>query len=476
MRFMLLLGVVLCACSSGDSTAPPGVDDTGTTSDGGDTAIVFDGDSAGTDGTTTDAPVTTPCEGNCHYVRAAASGKNDGTDWTNAWRELPAVLQRGHVYFVAEGSYAGYVFDDPAAGTQPIRVLRATDLDHGTPTGWDATFGSGTATFGRLQFKTTYYELDGRKATRVVGPFKEHAAEIAAGFVQLENADLDGDFQMTGGKHTGGACAVLSINASDVVVSGNRIHDAADDGVEIGGARRVSFVGNEVYRLHGCGTDGGCGPCYNGHSDGFELYDVKDSDISGNYVHEMTSTSAFFFGNWADELGKGPIEYCENITLTNNVFYSPDTGFSAYFEDVKGLKVFHNVFWGLRQGAYGGLSIGTHVTGLSLYNNVILSINFTHIGGKFDPAEHKGDYNLFGVSLGQWTNGTHDVVVGDPAFTKMTGMNGPKLVDALVTDFTPKPTSPLKKAGLTSSPALVLPAVDFFGTLRGTPPTIGAIE
>nr|WP_276603957.1 right-handed parallel beta-helix repeat-containing protein [Nannocystis pusilla] len=206
----------------------------------------------------------------------------------------------------------------------------------------------------------------------------------------------------------------MSISGDDVVVAGNRIHDAADDGVVAAGLVNLSFTGNVVHALHGCGTDGDCGPCYNGHSDGLELFAVKDSEIVGNMIYDVASTAAVFFGNWADELGMGASEYCENLLLANNILYSPETGFVAYIEDAREVRVLNNVIWGLHQGAYGGLSIGVNVSGLDLYNNAILSINYTHIGGEYDPAEHRGDYNLFGYSLGQWQDGPHDLVAEDP--------------------------------------------------------------
>jgi len=102
------------------------------------------------------------CDGNCHYVREGAGGSGDGSDWTNAWTGLPADLQRGHVYFVAAGSYPGYDFDDAESGEEWIVVRRATSGDHGTDTGWEGAFGEGVAQFdGTLTFSTSFIEVDG---------------------------------------------------------------------------------------------------------------------------------------------------------------------------------------------------------------------------------------------------------------------------------------------------------------------------
>jgi hypothetical protein len=420
-------------------------------------------------------PVT--CTDECHYIRALADGDGSGSDWENAMPALPDTLERGHVYFIGGAAdYPAYTFDDAEAGTTMIRVLRATGDDHGTDVGWHPDFGTGQVTFGGLVFASGYHEFDGRGATRAVGAYEGTVVDIAGSGVHFRNVDVDGAFAEEGGKHTGGACTGMSITGDDVVVSGNRIHDAADDGVSMAALHNLSFAGNVVHALHGCGTDGECGPCYNGHSDGLELFDVVDSEIVGNLIYGITSTSAVFFGNWADELGEGPAEYCENVLLANNIFYSPETGFVAYLEDVRGISVINNVMWGLHQGAYGGLSIGTNVADLDLYNNVILSINYTHIGGAYDPAEHRGDHNLFAYSLGQWQDGPNDVVAEDPLFMAIPGGEGPIDDSPQPEDFAPQAGSPMRDAGFAGDANVVVPATDFFGLARDATPNLGAIE
>jgi len=418
------------------------------------------------------APPKTECTDNCRYVRAGSSG--DGSDWSNALGELPETLERGLVYFVATGTYPGYVFDDP--GREIIRVLRATEYDHGTDVGWNASDADGVAELGPVSIEAAYVELDGRDAMRIVGTFQSTVVAIDAPNVTLRGCDVDGNFQEMGGMHSDGACTGMTVSGDGVVVAGCRIHDAADDGVAIGGSSGVSFSGNVIHALHGCGTDGGCGPCYNGHSDGLEIYSLKDSEIVGNLIYDVASTAALFFGNWADELGNGPSEYCENVLLANNLMYSPDTGFVAYIEDARGVRVLHNVFWGLHQGAYGGLSIGQNVDDLDLYNNAILSINYTHIGGSYDAAEHRGDYNLFGVALGQWPEQAHDVVASDAGFAAISNVDGPAVADPAPADFAPAAQSPLIDAGFPGDATIVIPPNDFFGEPRDDTPNIGAIE
>jgi hypothetical protein len=419
------------------------------------------------------------CDATCHFVRAGATGSGDGSDWTNAWTELPTTLERGHRYYIADGSYPGYVFDDAVSGTDLITIRKATADDHGIDTGWDAGFGSGQAQLGPLEFSDPYYVLDGvvPAGFEIVGDFQGDVVSIGADSVTLRNADLNGNFaQDGGGQHVQGACTGLSVGGSNVTVEATEIHDVADDGVSVSGATGVVFRGNVIHALHACGTDGGCGPCYNGHSDGFEIYNVKQSTFDANLVYDVNSTSTFFFGNWADSLGGGPSEYCEDILLTNNLLYAPEVGLVAYIQDVVGVRVYHNVFWGLRQGGYGGLSIGLHVTDLWLYDNIILSINLNHVGATFDPAQHHGDYNLMGVSLGQWTDGAHDIVAADPGFVGISGVDGPAVTDPTPADFALTAASPGLGLAYTGSAVTGLPTTDFFGAARGATPDLGAIE
>jgi len=107
------------------------------------------------------------------YVRSGATG--NGSDWNNAYGSLPANLVRGTTYYVADGTYSGYIFDDPESGTQVITIKKATVADHGTSIGWSDVYGDGTATFsGDFVFKNKYYLIDG--ATRNENAWDDAAA------------------------------------------------------------------------------------------------------------------------------------------------------------------------------------------------------------------------------------------------------------------------------------------------------------
>jgi hypothetical protein len=452
-----------------------------TSDDGGTPHTGVDASSADAGAGTADAGSLHPsCDGDtCHYVLAGASGNADGSDWTNAWTALPDTLQRGHTYFVGDGEYPAYQFDDAADGETPIAVVRATAATHGTDTGWQAAHADGVAQLGQIEIMSPYVVFSGQVAHgfAVRGDFQGTALQIGADFANVSYLDVDGAFEQdSGGKHSAGACTGIDIGkTSNVRVANCEIHDVADDGVSISDATGLSFSGNVVHALHACGTDGDCGPCYNGHSDGIEAYHVSQSTFERNFVYDVRSTSTFFFGNWADDLGNGPSDYCSDITLRNNIFYAPEVGLVAYIQDVDGIDVFNNVFWGTHQGGYGGLSVGQHVKGLRLYSNIILSINTDHVMGMFDPNEHHGDYNLFGVSVGQWTESEHDIVALDPGFVGIPDADGAAVLDPKPEDFALDADSMCIGKGEPED-MLPPPSVDFFGHLRDEMPDIGAIE
>lgn len=141
---------------SSDATVAVAPADSGAADSGAADSGAADADAA----TVTEEPPLV-CTGQCLYVRAGASGKGTGADWTNAYPSLPNTLQRGHVYLVAGGSYGSYSFDDAVKGPDIITVRKATVTSHGTETGWQNAFGDAQAVFANVDFSSSYYVFDG---------------------------------------------------------------------------------------------------------------------------------------------------------------------------------------------------------------------------------------------------------------------------------------------------------------------------
>jgi len=402
-----------------------------------------------------------------HYIREGTTG--DGSDWSLASDELPQTLERDHTYYIADGNYASYNFDDSGAGT--ITIKKATTADHGTESGWDNTYGDDQAVFGPIIFNADNIIFDGsyEYGFHVLGNFQGLVADVNSNHIVIRNTDLDGDFQMTGNQHTSGSCNVMNIDGTDVQIENCDIRNAADDGVGIYG-NDISLIHNKVHQLHGCGTDGGCGPCYNGHSDGLELQDTTNVLLVGNMIYDIESTAALITGQWS------PGMYTRNLEMYNNILYTPKTGITAYISHVQGAKIYNNVIWGRTDGdRYGGLAIGPEATDIELYNNIVLNINFNHLGASYDASNHFFDNNLFfALMSSEYTPNANDIIA-DPMFAGIVESSdisdhiGAGLVKE---DFMLQAGSPAIDAGIVNADVLV----DILGNPRDANPDIGCFE
>jgi parallel beta-helix repeat protein len=295
--------------------------------------------------------------------------------------------------------------------------------------------------------------------------------------IVIENSDIDGG---------GEACEGVSItNSHDVRIVGNLVHDIADDGFEVGDSSGLWIEGNTVYRLIAKGTDGRIpGPCFNGHSDGIELARVSSSTFTGNLIFDVRSTAAVFLSNDAS----GPSQYCRDLVFTNNVFVTPESGFTMYAFQTAGLAIHNNVIW---KGSAGGLAIGEAVTDLDVTNNVLHSINYGHSDAPYVPAEHRYRHNRVADVAG-W-NDTPAIfgdergnAIGQPDFTGAPNLDGfgsdPSAwrqigADPLrfaLEDFTPAEDSALLDGGDDAT----APVRDALGTARpqGLRADVGAVE
>lgn len=412
------------------------------------------------------------CSTNARYVRPGGGGARDGSDWANAFDGLPSSLERDTVYWVGAGNYGGYTFDDGASGTLGITVRKATAQIHGSDTGWNAAYGSGQAVFGPLRFVTGRYTLDGTEPNglKTVGQMGTKAtADIDGDYIVLRHVEIDGGLQKSNGKQTAGGCNGSNVDGDYVVFDRCEIHNAADDGLGLY-ANHVKVLYSKIHDLDGCGTDGGCGPCFNGHSDGLEVSGVSNIELIGNMVYDVRSTGGLFM----DDFSGGSA----NLVMYNNVFYTPKSGFAVYLKEVDGAKVHNNVMWGRTQGnRFGGLSMGPGITDLQMYNNIILNINYSHRDASHDPTHHDMDYNLYGmINSGEYQANTNDLVA-DPRFADIP-MSGEaadhKGSDLALEDFVPAASEAID----TGTTAGSVPVYDILGQPRpqGAAADRGALE
>ena len=108
-----------------------------------------------------------------HYVRTNATGANNGTDWTNAYTNLPSTLVRGDTYYLAGGSYDGTGFNTPISGTSYIYIKKCPSSSAlvdacQSVTGWSNSYGTSQAIFGPTTINASssdhngYLEINGQ--------------------------------------------------------------------------------------------------------------------------------------------------------------------------------------------------------------------------------------------------------------------------------------------------------------------------
>ena len=152
-----------------------------------------------------------------HCVRSAATGSGSGADWTNAYTSLPSSLVRGDTYYVAAGTYPGHTFGDSGGSPSTIITIKAaTVADHGTDTGWSASY------VGQANFNTTsggsiwsinqsYYVMDGAY----------RGADWKSGYgFHLDNT----------GSIVGNSTGIIAINASNVTIRNVNIEGSHSQG------------------------------------------------------------------------------------------------------------------------------------------------------------------------------------------------------------------------------------------------------
>lgn len=98
-----------------------------------------------------------------HYIRAGATGANNGSDWANAYTSIPSTLTRGDTYYFADGNYGSFKFSTAQSGTNYVYFKKAFDAyDHGTDAGWVSSYGQTNATFGPITLNSGYLSFDGQ--------------------------------------------------------------------------------------------------------------------------------------------------------------------------------------------------------------------------------------------------------------------------------------------------------------------------
>ncbi len=306
-----------------------------------------------------------------HFIRAGASGNNDGSDWTNAWTLFASVLwTRGHTYYVATDVYNGNVTVQKAEnGTEWISIKKAILADHGTDTGWQTSYGTGPAEIlGKLYIANAYIEVDGQVGSdnsghgfRVTNPVvggNVLQIETNRDHVHLSHIEIKGSGSPGTNPYGTSVENGLYINGlvprSDIKVAHCWIHHVNRDGVVVAGfngSPGLLFEHNRVER-----TGGHADPAAHGQGMDFAVYSVN-SGVTLRY------------NKFVDIVGSANIAFLGGSTNSD-------------------VKIYGNIFWSSDQSQYSsspgviwtrGLTPETTMNGLYVYNNVFHNITLAQI-------------------------------------------------------------------------------------------------
>jgi len=387
-------------------------------------------------------PEPTP-ENNHYYVRDGAAGTGDGSDWTNAYDDLPTQLERGATYYIADGAYGGYTFDDPENGTQYITIKKATVADYGTNDGWNpSTMGSGQAEFTRsgesvFLFITGNYIIDGQVGGGPGSWDSGHGIKLRS--TELQKAiDLRGlgwydvevpdNFEFKHieieGRGLAGAgtnddlfynalnTTLLNVGAENVILENNYFHDAGRTIFLISHGLNWTVQYNSFKRSHSTPEIHGAGWADFGSDNMTIRYNIF-SDIEGTAFLDIKK-------NWGDE------NYYWDVY--GNVFmYSPGNpynmgGVSHVFADThettapsNHMLFYNNIIVNIHGGWNTGLRF-TDPTGNKAYNNIWYNNSRLDGSANLYFVNVDYDYNLYSDSALRTVSpaGNDTVTSGDP--------------------------------------------------------------
>lgn len=360
-----------------------------------------------------------------HYIRAGASGSAPCSDWssTNACNDLPASLVRGDTYYIASGTYARHVFNDPESSTAVIVIKRATVAGHGTDTGWSAGYDgtvqwSTTSTVDVWEIINSYYTFEGVTGSGVnpgAYGFLMHSDTNfvfafvrtlgAVGNITINHVEVNGVNCCDVGNSTGGSSAIYSVStqgspSASINLSYDYFHDMKADPVFLiwNSSSTLDHLVLAVNRSTAAE-----------HGQGMDTYGLTNVTLKNSTFIDITGTAE------VTNIGSGN---SSNVAIYGNVFYF--TGSDPQWSSCTGPCVQDGGLSGpVRSISKVYASIpGAAVTGLKFYNNTMFGFDTNHaVNAGFYPNASDTGYdvqdNLWlnaqaGVSFDEGSMGTHD--------------------------------------------------------------------
>lgn len=296
-------------------------------------------------------------------------GTGDGSDWNNAFSDIPENLVRGAKYYLASGVYSSgasepyHIFNDAELGEQYTGIFKATTGDPGTEIGWEPSFGQGPAQLGPLHFITGYYEVDGQTGSHNQGHgFKLYVASCTeqqkdvyfpwnstSSHVELKHIDMGLCGPTT---FTASQTSIYSVHSvNNIIISDCYIHDANRTFIMMVGWSDVLVENNYFARS---------GRQQESHSLG--VRSASNVTIRNNIFEDAINS---YINMWEPN----------NVHIYSNVFTrTANDDWSVYalvdnYDTATNVLIYNNTIYNLK-----GLNVGVRITGIlnnvQVYNNL----------------------------------------------------------------------------------------------------------
>lgn len=352
-----------------------------------------------------------PCLAANKYVRQGASGTASGDDWTNAYPTLPATLTRDTIYYIGDGSYVGYTFDDAESGTLVITLKKATVADHGTSTGWDNTYGDGRAAFtGSLNMARDYITVDG--STRNESNWQD---VDSYGIRTTQIYGQNGNDPPGGDKITVKYCDIGGAYSTTY-------YSGMEEAVYVSGQSGKTF---DTWTIQYCALHNSTGAIVQ--------FDKMDTAV----------VEYCWIGlGWGKEAIRGQ-NICSNVTVRHNTFFDstqtdPDDGSSGLTAEIgmwdyatvqSGIKIYGNTFMNSKSGGRnscivvggnGGGWTGSASNGTLVYNNTFAGVDEASVEamillhGTGTEAKNNEFYDCASTTISASSTATNLVSSSDP--------------------------------------------------------------
>jgi hypothetical protein len=315
-----------------------------------------------------------------HYVRAGAAGTADGSDWTNAWTDLPFALTRGDTYYVADGSYATYEFNDAVSTTLVITVKKATIADHGTETGWDASYGDGQAVFAtQIKFTSSYFTFDGNGTHTIPSDdstkygFKVDSDSLTnyTGIIAFGSGNAVSNitfkyahvYNTSNGSENCGTVGLryyVGYNQTYIKVQNCLLENSGKDGIQISTSSFLLFERNYIKR--------------------YGKLEAGTPDVHGQTVQLFYGGDdiIFRYNIWESCEGQGLIQIAGIGTITERVRFYGNLVFNKYGETTAASGGFNS-----SGGIIGNAWAYNYQDAIYIYNNT-----FVNVGGDYGGHAH----------------------------------------------------------------------------------------